>query len=114
MKSQYANDVAGQTGPGAQPKAPVISGVQVTGNQAALTVVLPSNSVDGQPLAAGAFSFLHAFADKQSFLGRLEALAGMEPQASMPADPREPGKTVTIEIPGLEWDTKYYFTVCVE
>lgn len=115
MKSEFSDEVSGQVGPAEQPMAPVIVSKTIVGNKATLVVQLPAISVDGQPLAS--LAALHVYADPQSFLGRLETLVGMEPQATMnlvevPAV--VVGAQVAIDIPNLAWGTKYYFTACVE
>jgi len=112
MKSPFSDEISGQVGPAEQPMAPMILSKSIVGNKATLVVQLPVGSVDGQPLTDGTFSYLHVYADKRSFLGRLEELAGIEPQAKVPAGGA--GQQVTVDIPGLDFNTKYYFTACVE
>ena len=113
MKSAFSDEVSGSVAPADQPMAPGIISVTMSSNKATLTVQLPSASIDGQPLPAGALNKLHVYADKRSFLGRLEELLGMEPQATLD-NIAAPGGLNSVDISGLDFDTKYYFTACVE
>ncbi len=116
MKSLFSDEVSGQVGPPEQPMAPVILNHETVGNKTTLMVRLPAASADGQPLLEGAFTVLHAFADTRSFLGRLEELLGMEPQAKLAVTVAQglSGQPIAVEIPGLAFNTKYYYKVCVE
>ncbi len=112
MKSGFAQVVEELFPESAQPMAPVLISKSRTGNTEILVYALPTASEDGQPLAAGAFTKLHAYAEKKGVIGTLEAWAGLEPKVSMPAEVG--GPNVTVEIPNLEYGNKYSFTARVE
>ena len=114
MKSAFSDEVSGSVAPADQPMAPGIISVTMSGNKATLTVQLPGASIDGQPLPAGALNKLHVYADKRSFLGRLEELLGMEPEVTQDIATTPLAAQATVDLPGLDFDTKYYFRAQVE
>jgi len=111
MRSGYSTEVRGSTPSGETPNPPVLVSKSIPGTVATLVYALPTTSVDGQPLAANAFTELYVYADKETFLGRLESLVGLEPHVKVPAVPG--GPNITVEVPGLTLGVEYSFIACV-
>ncbi len=111
MRSGYSAEVTGTTGTNEAPQAPVLQSKDVVGTTATLVFVLPTLALNGQPLAAGAFTELLVYADKQTFLGRLESLVNLEPHTKVPA--AVGGAPITVVLTGLEANTEYRFLACV-
>ncbi len=112
MKSNASDEFSATVGAAEQPNAPVINGVALAGNVATVTVSVPATSIDGKPLAP--LSKLHVYAEPKSFLGRLEDWLGMEPKATLDLTEAQIGQPVQVQVPGLAYATKYYFTAAVE
>ena len=118
-KSAYSSEVSGAVG-AAEPNAPTIESCSILGNTATLIVILPTTSVDGAILPLASLTALYVYADVKSFVGRLEELLGMEPQAKV--DLAGYAETswadnlpkVSVPLTGLSFNTTYYFTACVE
>ncbi len=105
-------EVTGTTGSSEAPMAPVLESKDVVGTTATLKFALPTAALNGQPLAAGAFTELLVYADKQTFLGRLESLVALEPHTKVPVSVNQ--APVTVVLTGLEANTEYKFVAAVQ
>ncbi len=115
-KGAFSNEVSGNTGSGL-PAAPAFVSKAIQGTVATLVYTLPTVTQEGEAIPAGGYSNLHVYADSKSFLGRIEDLLGLEPQVKVPVAvpaPGAPPQNITVVVPGLSPNTKYYFVACVE
>ena len=97
---------------GAPPElaAPVITGYTVDpaeANKITVHVQLPPTDSAGRPVMA--MSELQVYAQEESFLGKLEALVGLEPSKKVSVTPAQAGQVVDVEFSGLKFLTEYFF-----
>lgn len=107
MPSQFSNEIAGTFKPG--PAAPVLLKVTGDGQPAKVSVQLPTLAVDGSALAV--LSAVNVFYKTSSMAGSTPATekAAGTPFVTLAATPAQAGETVEVDIPGLQYNTEYFF-----
>lgn len=107
MESVFSNQMEAMM-PNGAPAAPVINKVEFRNGSAFVTVSLPTKDADGSPLTG--LRDCYMFVKTTSFEGSTpeqERAAGT--QSAMLVIDMLAGGEVTFEIPGLKYDTKYFF-----
>lgn len=107
MRGPVSNEFTLTSGePPAPGPAIIIEGVMV-GNMANLKVGLPATDNNGQPLKS--LSKLYVYATEESFLGTLEALAGLEPHVTIDLNISQAGQVIPVSLEVPKFKTDYHF-----
>jgi len=112
MRSGYSTMVKDTTGAAEQPMPPVLVSKDPNGTEENLVFNCPTTAVNGQSLPPDAYTELLVYASKDTFLGRLASLVGLEPHAKVSVTVGQQNVAVTVS--GLEGSSEYEFVACVQ
>lgn len=110
IESAFSGEVHAQTA--FVPQAPVMGTMTMNGNEAIMTVTVPTLGVDGNPVTG--LTYLEVFYKTTSMVGSTPAAerTAKTPQVNIAITLADTGQVKTIHVPNLNWGTEYFFVIC--